>query len=662
MYFSYFEIHKPNVVKTPAYILIALCIINFRFNLCAQEKETDSLIRLLKTAQEDTVVINANIQLANLYLEDETGKAIKYVFTALSIAKRINNKTLLARCFHTAGVCYDYLGNLDSCLYFLNQAAAIYVSLNDEKLSNVVSDKALAYYVRGNYELALRNHFAALKLREKAGNKAYVAKSLNNIGVLYRSKKDYNNAISYYRQSLAIKQELHDEQGILNTFINISSVYNSEDKFDSTYYYAYKATQLAKKIHAERDIYGSQVNMAVAMVGLNKLSEAEKLLYEVEKKATAHNDKDVLITTYESLGDIFLSRKNYSKAQDYFLKSLETAKLNQRSELMEVFYRKLSKTCRALRKYNLAFAYIDSSAKLSHDLLNEENLRQLNEMAAVYETSEKEKQIEKLNAQNALTAAESSRRQTERNYFIIASVLFLALAVLAYIAFASNKKKKEQLATQKHIIEKSLQEKEILLREIHHRVKNNLQVVSSLLSLQSNYITDEHALQAVKESHNRVQSMSLIHQNLYQEDNLTGIEIQDYISKLCDNLFHSYNIQHNKIKLIKELQPLNLDVDIVVPLGLILNELITNSLKYAFADGREGAVKIMLKEENNMLKLGVYDNGVGTQLKEKLKEEYAFGYKMINTFLQKLKGEMKIYSEGGTKVDIEIRHYKTTLA
>jgi two-component sensor histidine kinase len=299
---------------------------------------------------------------------------------------------------------------------------------------------------------------------------------------------------------------------------------------------------------------------------------------------------------------------------------------------------------------------------MRNELLNDENLRQLNEMAAVYETYEKEKKITQLNAQNLLSSIDAEDRKEERNYFIGASVLFLALAVLAYMAFTSNKKKKEQLAAQKQVIEKSLQEKEILLREIHHRVKNNLQVVSSLLSLQSNYITDEHALQAVKESRNRVQSMSLIHQNLYQEDNLTGIEIHDYINKLCDNLFHSYNIQHDKIKLLKELQPLNLDVDIVVPLGLILNELITNSLKYAFTDGREGTIKIVLKEEDNMLKLGVYDNGIGTQLKERLKEEYAFGYKMINAFLQKLKGEMKIYSDSGTRVDIEIKNFKPHLA
>ena len=597
----------------------------------------------------DTATINANLQLSNIYQDDQPDKGAKYAHDALSMAEKVNDSNLIARALLILGICYDNIGNLDSCLYFFNRCGDIYQSLNnDEKLSNVLSSKANAYYVRGNFELALRNQLAALELRKKTGNKIAVAKSLNNIGIIYRSKKDYANAISYYRQSLAIKEELHDEQGMVNTFINISSVYNSQDKFDSTYFYAKKGMLLAQKIHADKDAYGSQVNMGAALIGQGKFAEAEPLLYEVEQKAKAHNDKSVLITTYEGLGDIFLNRKYYSTAESYFLKGLATAKMNQRKEMMQVFYSKLAKCSRLLAKYDLAFSYADSAATLSHDLLNEQNLRQLNEMAAVYESKEKEKHIEQLNAQNALTTEEATHRKAERNYFILASILLLALAVVAGIAFISNKKKKE--------------EKEVLLKEIHHRVKNNLQVVSSLLSLQSHYIKDVQALEAVKDSRNRVQSMALIHQNLYQEKDLTGIDIRDYISKLCDNLFHSYNIQADKIQLLKELQPINLDVDVVVPLGLILNELITNSLKYAFPDGREGIIKIILKEEQDKLKLGVYDNGVGSVPMERLNEEHTFGYKMIRAFLQKLKGEMHVYSEDGTKVEVEIKNYRSFLA
>ena len=158
-----------------AFVMILL----FVFHLCfvvvndvfPQQKQIDSLI-----------------QLANNYVDDQPEKGARYAYDAVSLAAKINNSALIARSLHILGVCYDYAGNLDSCLYCFNKAAGIFRSLdNIEKLSNVLSDEANAYYVRGNFELALRNQLAALDLRKRAGNKIYVAKSLNNIGVLYRS-------------------------------------------------------------------------------------------------------------------------------------------------------------------------------------------------------------------------------------------------------------------------------------------------------------------------------------------------------------------------------------------------------------------------------------------------------------------------------------------
>lgn len=623
-------------VKAKAYILLLLTI------LAAPGKTYP------QPAPPDSAYINTNLQLGNTYLDDQPDKAAKYAFAALARAEKINDRSSAGRALLLLGISYDNIGNLDSSLYFLDKASEIFQTRHDdEKLSNVLSAKANAYYIRGNFELALRHQLNALELRQKANNKILVAKSLNNIGLIYRSKKDYPNAIKYYLESLAIKEQLHDDRAIINTLINISSAYNSSDKFDSTYLYASKSMELAKKINSEKDIYGSQINMAAALIGQGKLAEAEPLLYTIEQKAKAHNDKSVLITTYEGLGDIYISRKNFTTAESFFLKGLATARLNQRKELIRVFYSKLEKSYRGLAKYDLAFAYADSASALDHDLLNEQNLKQLNELSAVYQSNEKEKNIQQLNVQNALNAASAEHRKAERNYFIAASILLLGLAALTYVALVSNKKKRK--------------EKEILLREIHHRVKNNLQVVSSLLSLQSHYITDEQALEAVKDSRNRVQSMALIHQNLYQDNDLTGIDIRDYISKLCDNLLHSYNIQPGKIQLIKDLQPINLDVDVLVPLGLILNELITNSLKYAFPGGREGTIRIVLKEESDSLRLGVYDNGVGIAPKQRLTEEYTFGHKMIRAFLQKLKGDMKIYNEDGTKVELEIKNHRIQL-
>ena len=187
--------------------------------------------------------------------------------------------------------------------------------------------------------------------------------------------------------------------------------------------------------------------------------------------------------------------------------------------------------------------------------------------------------------------------------------------VLAFICIKSRKKTSEELSQKNTIITEALHEKEVLMQEIHHRVKNNLQVVSSLLSIQSRHLTDNQAIEAIKEGQNRVKTMGLIHQSLYQENDFRGVNMKNYISKLIKNLFNSYNIQPEKIQLKTEIKELNLDIDTVVPLGLIINELVTNALKYAFPEDKKGIIWVKTNLENERFILQVYDDGVGASRK-----------------------------------------------
>lgn len=240
-------------------------------------------------------------------------------------------------------------------------------------------------------------------------------------------------------------------------------------------------------------------------------------------------------------------------------------------------------------------------------------------------------------------------------------LLFISLGTIAAFgiySFHLKRRARLELAQKNQIISNALAEKEFLLKEIHHRVKNNLQVISSLLSLQSKFIENEAALEAIKEGRDRVKSMALIHQNLYQENNLTGIEIKDYIEKLCRNLFNSYHIDPNKVTLELEIHSLNLDVDTVIPLGLIINELVTNALKYAFPDDRNGIIQIFLKEQNEILNLRVKDNGVGIETEMSRQENQTFGYRLINVFKNKLEAELTVDSKGGTDVFMSIKEYQ----
>lgn len=204
-------------------------------------------------------------------------------------------------------------------------------------------------------------------------------------------------------------------------------------------------------------------------------------------------------------------------------------------------------------------------------------------------------------------------------------------------------------------IQASLDEKEVLLREIHHRVKNNLQIISSLLSLQSSYLQDEASKEVLKESQDRVKSMAMIHQKLYQSGNFEQIEMGEYIKYLVNGLFSSYGINSGKIKLKTDLQKIYFDIDTAIPLGLIINEIVTNSIKHAFPN-KNGEIFIKIAQEDENYLIIVADNGIGLPKDLDIRKTGTLGLQLISNLVRQIDGELELKKTKGTEFRIKFTY------
>jgi PAS domain S-box-containing protein len=207
-------------------------------------------------------------------------------------------------------------------------------------------------------------------------------------------------------------------------------------------------------------------------------------------------------------------------------------------------------------------------------------------------------------------------------------------------------------------IEASLKEKDVLLKEIHHRVKNNLQIIISLLNLQSGYIKDETTLKAVKDGQSRVRSMALVHEKFYQSDTVTEIDFAEYLKKLCQFLYQSYGDKTDRIDVVIKGDQVLLDMDTAMPCALLVNEIVSNAYKYAFPGQRSGTILIELKKRDHKTQLRISDNGVGFPAGYDFEKSESLGMQLVQALTSQIDGELNVSHENGSSFEVSFQYPK----
>ena len=641
-------------VNPKKFLLIFCCIFLSYFSFA--QINIDSLKKIVDSKLKDTIRSEAASRIAFELSDNDPDQSIKYGLIAKNIAEKIHHDRLKSLACIRLALAYDTKKQYAISHDLYQQSMTISQKSKDlVMLGKAQNNFALSYYLEGKLDSALYWHFQSLGSRRKTNNKKEIAQSLNNIGLIFRLKKDYSKAISFYQQSLDIKREIDDENGMLFTLLNISYAYKEAKQFDSSIHYANACCNLATRLNTKKEYYEGLTNIGLSYNAMSRYRDALPLLQKVETAKDADKDIKNYAGLIGGIAQAYVGLNNYDRAIEYANKALPLSVSGNLMELTSDLHYILYQSFEARQNYKVALQHFKEYKNYNDSLLNDANISNVNELTARYESQQKEQEISLLNASNKLKDEWIKAKNVE----IVLSILVSLFAFLViYIFYQANRKAKKtsaELLEKNEIITHALKEKEILLEEIHHRVKNNLQVISSLLNLQSKTIKNEKALEAIKEGRDRVRNMAFIHQNLYQDENLTGVNMKDYIEKLVESLFKSYNIEKEKIELVYNIDDLKLDIETVIPVGLILNELISNALKHAFDDIEKGVLKVVLHQNENILFLQVSDNGKGMPKDWRMGHGNTLGYQIIQSFVNKLKAELSVVNDNGTNVRIIIK-------
>ncbi|MFK5879882.1 MAG: histidine kinase dimerization/phosphoacceptor domain -containing protein [Flavobacteriaceae bacterium] len=642
-------------------ILFFICISSFAQGKSTSIKKTDSIYQNLKEislSKAKSLEVLGVIGALNYPVESK-----KIIDEILKFSLENNYTNQIADSYYSMGNYYFFNSKLDSSLITLKKAET-YLDKTSQPLlkASIVMTEGGIYQRKGNVikanhkfleSLEILDKVDTLKLskKEKRNRKGKKMVLLNSLAIFNKNTGDYEVANTYYNSAYKMALDMGNMRiaGILLS--NQGDLLIKTKKYDE----ALRVLKKSKKIKIEnRDSPKSKgvtdLNIAMVYTAQNKFDAALTIFNKIIPLFRQLESTSNLMYSLVGRGQLYNKKGAYQKAIKDCKEAYNLAIDGGDLEYQNSSTKCLSDAYKNSAEFEKAFYYQSKYIKFKDSIFNTDNIKKITQLEMQYE-------FEK---QNALKEIEIKNKENESS-LIIKSLFFgvlglLLLLGLLYKLYFNRKKNNKILSSKNETIKKALSDNETLLKETHHRVKNSLQMISSLLYLQSENIEDAAAAASVKDGQIRVKSMALIHQKLYQKDNLTGVEVSEYINDLAESIFQSHNVNNSDIQLNIDVDKMILDIDTITPLGIIINELIVNILKHAFVESSKNPqISISLHKKNDVLELKVADNGKGIDLKER--KEKSFGLKLIKSLSRKLKADLKITNNNGTLVELKIKRF-----
>lgn len=606
--------------------------------LFSQTNPLDSLERRFAAEKSDAQRLELLSQMTTIAFGMDFKIALGYAKRGVALAEQTGDKNWRPKFYEVQGRMHANLVQLDSARLFFDQALAGYTAVGNKKGQATTYFKiAWVHKRKGEIEPAMSADLKALRLMEELGDQAGIAGALGRVSEDLRNQERPAEALEYARRAIEICQK-NDFQAELSYALRYAgdACIAMGDNPQALQYYT-RALDLTRSTSPDpisiADIINCRGN---ALKRLGRYTEALEDYQVCLANSEKANYPGGISTALANLGEVNLLLGKYTEALPYQLKTIALQETGGDLGNLVENYGHASTIYEQLGDYKNALLYQKKARQMRDSTASIHSDAAISELRTEYETEKREATI-------AAQGQQISQQQ------LVQWLGFGLAALLAFLAFnfyrnAMVRKKSNALLAAKNA------ENELLLKEIHHRVKNNLEIVSSLLALQSAQIDDQGIKDAMQEGQNRVQSIGIVHQKLYQRDNLAAIEMKDYFINLSESILDSFGAE-DRVTIECVMDQLDVDIDTAVPLGLIVNELLTNTLKYAFPNGQKGQVRIKLeKKPEGVLHLEVADNGVG---KSGVTQGTGFGGQLVSLLTRQLSGSMREEVKNGLTVSFD---------
>ena len=542
----------------------------------------------------------------NYHTNPESSK--KYLRRELELSRKNNDFRSEGKCLSYLGVIQDIEGKSKEAIGLLLQAIRIQEKHQfREDLSFSYNNLGVAHFYQNNYGIALKYYQKSYQIDSLLSNQSGAAGTLVNIGLILTYQNKSEQAKRNYLLALDSYKALKDSNGICSVFSNLG------------------------KISFEKEAYQTAIDYY------------QKSIKYVPEKAGI----EVAFTPYYGLANAHIQLKRYSEAIQFAHIAIEMAKKVQAKERLQYGYEILAEAEGKAGNFQAAYESMQKYTEIRDAIVNQENGDAIAEMEVKFQNEQRDKE---------LLEAKSKRLEDEKNLAVFKLTLTISLSVILVLIITialfaqrnkGNKQKSELLKLRNEAIQENLQQKEMMIGEIHHRVKNNLQLISSIIDLHARTLEEGKERNVLLDSRKRVESIAIVHQKLYQNDEIFSIELNEYFRDLGNTILNHFDTTSNQISLlVKSLDSLNVHIDSAIPIGLILSELITNSLKYAFEKVEYPLISIELMRNRQSLILIYKDNGKSFD-PTSWENGTSFGKRMIGSLLRQLKAEASFTEQDG---------------